>query len=94
MKVRVKLHSLLRLKFDTGELEVILPPEEATVMGLIEKLSEQIGPGLKEELLNGGEIGPGTIVLVNGRNILHLEGLETPLGEGDLVVFFPPGAGG
>jgi molybdopterin synthase sulfur carrier subunit len=36
----------------------------------------------------------GTIILVNRRNILHLEKLETPVRSGDVVAFFPPGAGG
>jgi len=33
-------------------------------------------------------------VLKNGRNIHFLNGLETPLSEGDVIALFPPAAGG
>ncbi len=36
----------------------------------------------------------GCNVLVNGRNAHFLAGLDTPLQEGDEVIFIPPAAGG
>jgi molybdopterin synthase sulfur carrier subunit len=36
----------------------------------------------------------GTIILVNRHNIHHLEGLQTPVNNNDVVAMFPPGAGG
>jgi molybdopterin synthase sulfur carrier subunit len=33
-------------------------------------------------------------VLKNGREVLHLDGLDTPLDDGDRVSVFPPVAGG
>ncbi len=43
---------------------------------------------------DGKDIREGYSVLVNGRNIKFLEGLETPLEEGDRVTIFPPVGGG
>ena len=34
------------------------------------------------------------IILVNGRNILHLNGVQTPLNPDDVVAVFPMVAGG
>jgi molybdopterin synthase sulfur carrier subunit len=38
--------------------------------------------------------GPEFNVLLNGRNILILKGLMTPLRNGDIVALFPPLVGG
>ncbi|TFB09013.1 hypothetical protein E3V08_01680 [Candidatus Atribacteria bacterium MT.SAG.1] len=41
-----------------------------------------------------GELLRGTIILVNGKNVLHLEKLNTIVKNGDEIDMFPPGAGG
>ncbi|ASJ17142.1 molybdopterin synthase sulfur carrier subunit [Thermococcus chitonophagus] len=65
----------------------ILEEEASTVKELLEKIYEKY-PKVKEELEEG------YIILVNGHNIEHLQGLETPLKEGDTVSIFPPAGGG
>jgi len=40
------------------------------------------------------QLEAGYIILVNGLNIEHLKGFETPLNDGDLVSIFPPAGGG
>jgi molybdopterin synthase sulfur carrier subunit len=34
------------------------------------------------------------LIIVNGRQIHHLQGLDTPLEEGDVVAIMPPVLGG
>ena len=53
-------------------------------------------PGLRPKLLDesGTEIGPDAIVMVDGRNVVHLEGIDTPLTEENVVALFPLVAGG
>lgn len=36
----------------------------------------------------------GTIILVNGKNIHHLQKLDTIVNDGDIISLFPPGGGG
>lgn len=50
--------------------------------------------GLDERLLADGTIRPQLSVLKNGRNVMHMDGAETTLDDGDVVSVFPPVAGG
>jgi molybdopterin synthase sulfur carrier subunit len=40
------------------------------------------------------EITAGTIILINGKNIYHLDMLNSIVKDNDVVALFPPGAGG
>lgn len=52
-------------------------------------------PELAGELLDDeGSIRPQLSVLQNGRQVIHLDGTETPLDDGDQLSVFPPVAGG
>ncbi|OYR79524.1 molybdopterin synthase sulfur carrier subunit, partial [Halorubrum ezzemoulense] len=41
-----------------------------------------------------GALAPQINVLKNGREVLHLDGLDTPMADGDRLSVFPPVAGG
>lgn len=45
-------------------------------------------------LLERGDLRPQINVLKNGREVLHLAGVETTLEDGDTLSIFPPVAGG
>lgn len=45
-------------------------------------------------LIVDGDLAPQINVLKNGREVLHLDGLETTLEDGDRLSVFPPVAGG
>jgi len=49
---------------------------------------------LEGELVEDGTVRPQVNILLNGRNVLHEEGLATELVDGDVVSVFPPVAGG
>jgi molybdopterin synthase sulfur carrier subunit len=93
VKLRVKfLASLSEL---TGVLKTEVEVSDGvTVRKLIDILSEKYVK-LREELLDEkGDLRPMYNILVNGRAIEWLSGLETQLKDGDEVVFIPPAAGG
>ena len=75
------------------ELSISAPPD---IWALLTALGESYGEKMREKLftMDGGEIGEDAIVLLNGRNILHLNGKDTPLKESDVVSIFPLVAGG
>jgi molybdopterin synthase sulfur carrier subunit len=61
----------------------------------LDKTQTQIATPFLHKLLDeNGEPHAGTIILVNRKNILHLQGLQTSVEDGDVLAFFPPGAGG
>jgi molybdopterin synthase sulfur carrier subunit len=92
--IKVEFYSLLRLLLKLDKLD--LPAQENEKVGqLLQRIQRQLPtPFLHKLLDDNGELIPGTIILINRRNILHLDKLETPVQEDDVVAFFPPGAGG
>jgi MoaD family protein len=50
--------------------------------------------GLDGQLIEEGDLRPQINVLKNGREVLHLDGLDTTLADGDSLSIFPPVAGG
>lgn len=75
--------------------KTIEAPAPETVSGLLAYLSRRYGPAMEKKLLNpDGSLGQDAIVLVNGRHIEHLQGIDTPLTEQDVVSIFPLVAGG
>ena len=61
---------------------------------LVGQLGERHGAPLRDRVTERGELSSTIIVLVNGRNVEHLRGLDTPLDEDDVVAIFPMVAGG
>jgi molybdopterin synthase sulfur carrier subunit len=70
--------------------------EEATVEKVLERLSEVYGKDFVEYVFDGrtGEIQSYLLLLVNGRSITVLDGLETRLVDGDVLAILPPVGGG
>lgn len=65
-----------------------------TLRALLGALTGRHGAAFRERVLPGGALSGTLIVLVNGRNVEHLAGADTPLGPEDVVVLFPMVAGG
>lgn len=68
-------------------------PDDTPVGDVLEALEAEFGD-LEGQLLVDGDLAPQINVLKNGREVLHMEGLDTPLEDGDTVSIFPPVAGG
>ena len=88
----VKFFATFRDVTDCKSTEISAPED---VLALLYLLSER-WPGLRGKLLtaDGNLLSPEAIVMVNGRHILHLQGVQTPLCETDTVAVLPVMAGG
>lgn len=67
--------------------------DDATIFDLLDELESKYD-GLVGNFLKDEELAPQINVLKNGREVLHMDGVETELEEGDAVAIFPPVAGG
>jgi len=89
----LKLFATLRDLTGVRELEVPFQHGQ-TVRELVETIRD-IQPELAEEIVNAeGEMTGLVHILVHGRHIQWLDGLDTVIKDSDLVVLMPPSAGG
>jgi molybdopterin converting factor small subunit len=85
MPIRVKLHGRIRTAAGSDEIE--LPSAVKSVSDLIEELMRKLGPDGDCYIFDPGtkEMRQSLVLLVNGHSVRMLEGLSTPLVEGDNV---------
>ena len=95
--MKVTLHTILGLKQVIGQrLTEIDLPHGSTVEDLVTYLKERWGDKLSTHLFDpaSGAVLPYVRIMVNGQTIQFLEGIKTPLEEGDEVLILPPASGG
>ncbi|WP_129112870.1 ubiquitin-like small modifier protein 1 [Halegenticoccus tardaugens] len=68
--------------------------EDGATVGEVLAALEGEFDGLEGNLLANGDLKPQINVLKNGREVLHIDGIETDVGDGDTLSVFPPVAGG
>lgn len=93
MTIDIKIFATLRLALGRGavSLDFVEPP---TVWDLVSAVSDQVGEDISPWLVSAnGEILMGTMILLEGKNILHLEGMDTLI-TAESVSIFPPAGGG
>lgn len=77
-----------------GGVTVDVQPNGNQVMDVLDKMVEMF-PDLQDEIFTmEKELLPFVHVYVNGRNIIHLDDLQTEVSEDDQFALFPPVAGG
>ena len=90
MAIEVRIPTILRTYTD-GEKSV--PGEGANLSALIDDL-EANHPGIKDRLIDNGDLRRFVNVYVNDEDVRFTGGLDTSLGDGDQVVILPAVAGG
>lgn len=95
--MRVKVHTILSLKEAIGQREIeITLPEGNTVQDLLSWMGERWGDKLSPLLFSpkDGRPLPHIRLMVNGRSIEFLKGLETVLRDADELLILPMVTGG
>jgi molybdopterin synthase sulfur carrier subunit len=95
--MKVTLHTILGIKDVVGQrLTEIELPEGSKVKDFLAYLRKRWGDELVARLFHpdSGEVLPYVRIMVNGQTIEFLQGMETPLKEGDEVLILPPASGG
>jgi sulfur-carrier protein len=77
----------------TGIKEEAWPDAQTHVRSLLNALGEKHA-ALRNRLFEGDQLSSTIIILVNGRSVDYLRGIETPLQPDDIVGVFPVEGGG
>jgi len=79
--VQVVYFGLIRNVVNVAE-ETVALPRDATVRSLFDRLCEKYGDSFADALFTAeGTLGANAIILLDGRNILGLGGLDAPIPE-------------
>ncbi len=91
--MKVKLYATLRPLVDAPEVEVDAGPGD-TIGKVLQALVARY-PQLAPEIFEAdGHLRDRIHVFIDGRDVRYLEGLDTPIKEGNDVRIFPPVGGG
>jgi len=89
MEVEVVIYFTLREKLGWPSKRLRLSGERAMLREVLEAI-----PELLELLIRDGELNPDYRILIDGRNVVFLGGLDAEVRDGSRVVVFPPAGGG
>ncbi|WP_141014170.1 MoaD/ThiS family protein [Nocardioides sambongensis] len=90
MAIEVRIPTILRT-YTGGEKAV--SGEGDSLSGLIDSL-EANHPGIKERLIEGGDLRRFVNIYINDEDVRFLGSLDAELSDGDQVVILPAVAGG
>lgn len=91
--MRVRAYATLRDLL--GKREIDLPLSEPTDVGHVLRTLVADCPPFGKKLWDGKGRPTGYVkVLLNGRSIEYLSGMETPVADDDVIALFPPVGGG
>ena len=93
MLIRVRFFGDLR-EYTKKRWMTIDVDQGSSVRDFLFELSKNIDASLLEKLMERDEVGSGIRILLNGRSITHLKGLETSLSDRDLITIMPIAGGG
>jgi len=97
MVINVKVRPLGVFRGLFGRSQLLVKMEEPTsVRKMIQKLAESLPLEFKRVLIDPelNDPRPNALILVNGKEINVLAGLETDIDEGDEIILIPVSHGG
>jgi len=96
LPTRVKVRLLGTFRGFSGKSQITLKLEQPTIRKLILLLADSLSVEAKQLLVDPelNDPRPNALILVNGKEISVLKGLETKLKEGDEVTLIPVSHGG
>ena len=90
----VKFFATLKLKLGVASVEVDAEPG-LSVGQAIKRAEQSTGRSFWSEIFDQqGKTFPGGMVLLDGANIAHQNGIDTPVGDAETISVFPPAGGG
>lgn len=93
MRVRLKLYGVFRSAAKASSFTIEIPDKDVTVKSAIQRLVSQAEFGGLRSLLIGSTTSD-PLIMVSGREISALKGLDTVLAEDDELALLPVAHGG
>lgn len=96
MTVKVKVRLLGVFRGVTGKSEMNLKLDQATVRSVVQTIAKSLSNEARGLLIDAelNDPRPNALILLNGKEISVLKGLETEVKEGDEVTLIPVSHGG
>lgn len=96
MKITVDYLGSIKQTLEVKQPEQVRLKDDASLVDLLSMLSEKHGDAFKKSIYEpqDTDLKPYYILSVNGVLLNQLKGLETPLKDGDHLVFMPVVTGG
>jgi MoaD family protein len=93
---KIQVDFLSTLSIFTREKRVEIPiPEGSNIRAVLQILHQKYGKEQGARIFDyHGALSPVLVILLNGTDIRRLDGVDTLLTNGDVVVFLPVIAGG
>ena len=93
--VKVRTLGVFKMLF-RNKLVTIKLKENASVRSVVQKLMDSLSNGSKSLLIDSeiNDVWLNALILVNGKEISVLNGLETIVSDGDEIVLLPVSHGG
>ena len=92
--MKVKVRAFGRLTARLGNETVVELKPNSKISDLLAMLREKTESIQKEALIRFDRTEPELTILLNGQNIQTLNGLKTPIKDGDLILLLPAVHGG
>jgi sulfur-carrier protein len=95
--MKITLHTILGIKQAIGQGTIEIDfPQESTIENFLAYMKERWGGKLYPHLFSPEDdtVYPHVRIMVNGQTIQYLQGMKTPLKEGDEVLILPLASGG
>ncbi len=90
----IKFFATLKLKLGVASVELDAEPQ-LSVGDAIRRAEQSTGRSFWSEIFDqDGKTFPGGMVLLDGANIAHLDGVDTRVGDAETISVFPPAGGG
>ena len=96
--ITVNFFATLRLFLKLREIQIDAV-QEAPVRDILRKVEDLVFERTAKKFIGkfvdeNGKMKHGTMILINGQNILDTDGLDTLVKDGDTVALFPQAGGG
>ena len=91
--MQLELRFFATFREAVGEKTITREYDTHTVGGVLSALESEF-EGLSGQIVENGAVRGQVNVLLNGRDVTHEEGVDTPIEPDDTLSIFPPVAGG